>query len=62
MLVNHTLSNEALVPANKRPAQLPLLDIEKIDNSIICTGGQPRIPLGEVQIIDWEEMVFEFVG
>ena len=62
MLVDDTLGDETLVPANERPTELSFLDVEEVDNGIVRAWGKPRIPLREVQVIDWEEVIFELTG
>ena len=62
MLVDEAFRDEALVSSNERSAELTLIDIEKIDNRVVCTRCHPWIPLCKVNIIHWEEVIFELVS
>ena len=61
MLVDYALCNEALMPTNKGPTQLSLLDIKQVHNRVIGASCKPWVPLCEVQIIHWEEVVLKLV-
>ena len=61
MLIDHALRYEALMPTNEGPTQLAFLDIKKVHNRVIGASCKPWVPLGEVQIIHWEEVVLKLV-
>ena len=59
MLVDDTLCHETVVTSDKRSTELPFIDVKEVDYGIICTCCHPRVPLREMNIIDWKKVIFE---
>ena len=41
--------------------KLKFLNVKQVDYRVVCTCRHPWVPLSEVYVIHWEEVVFEHV-
>ena len=62
VLVYDAFCNETLVASDEGAAKLPLVNVEKVDDSVVGTGGQPGVSLCKIEVIHGKEVVFELAS
>ena len=59
VLVDDALCHETLVASDERATKLSLVNVEKVHDCVVGTGGHPGVSLSEIKVIDGKEVVFE---